>query len=220
MRDRIYQLSPPRKHPVSSILVGDMHLRLILRVSNKNSAQIFEGNNISTQPRRSVSPDALLIIRLQPATGSAPTSLVSPACRIDSPSALRSRSSCSCRITHCLQLVFHTSISSVLSDLVNASRSYLGIKHNSPISIELYRLSTAGPVVSAPRTSPRRHGVRLSSMRQFLRYHTGKCQAIRVRPSRPFLRSSPEPQTEKKVELPSQQFLRPSNTQWYNHSGT
>ena len=34
--------------------------------------------------------------------------------------------------------------------------------------------ATAGPVVSAPRTSPRRLGVRLSTMQKFVRYHTGK----------------------------------------------
>ena len=62
---------------------------------------------------------------------------------------------------------------------------------------------TAGPMVSAPRTSPRRLGVRLSSMQYFFRYHTGKCQAIGVRPSRPSLKSSLETQTEN-VKLPSQ----------------
>ena len=56
------------------------------------------------------------------------------------------------------------SASTVLSGLRKASRSRLGRKQNLPNPIELYRLATAGPVVSAPRTSPGRLGVRLSSM--------------------------------------------------------
>ena len=43
----------------------------------------------------------------------------------------------------------------------------------------------------------------LSSMQQFFRYHTGKCQAIGVWPSRLSPKSSLETQTEK-VELLSQ----------------
>ena len=161
---RIYQLSPPREHRVSSIFVGDMHLLLILQVSNKKFAHIFEGINIPTQFRRSVSRDSHLEVRPQPATGSASTSLASPARRMDSASALRASSRC-CRIAHCFQLVSHTSISStVLSGLRKASRSRLGSKQNLPNSIELYRLATAGPVVSAPRTSPRRLGVRFFLM--------------------------------------------------------
>ena len=38
---RIYQLSPPREHRVSSIFVGDMHLLPILQVSPMKSAHIF-----------------------------------------------------------------------------------------------------------------------------------------------------------------------------------
>ena len=45
--------------------------------------------------------DRHLDVRLQPATGSASTSLASPACRMDYARALRSRSSCCCRIAHC-----------------------------------------------------------------------------------------------------------------------
>ena len=44
----IYHLLPPREQPASSILVGDVHLLLVLRVSNKNFAYIFEGTNICT----------------------------------------------------------------------------------------------------------------------------------------------------------------------------
>ena len=57
---RIYQLSPPREHPVSSIFIGDMHLLLILQVSNKKFAHIVDGN-IPTQPRRFVFPLVTLI---------------------------------------------------------------------------------------------------------------------------------------------------------------
>ena len=119
-------------------------------------AHIFESNNIPTQPRPSVSPDSHLDVRLQTATGSASITLASPACRMDSASALRSPSSRCCRIAHCFQLVSHTDSSTVFSGLRKASRSRLGSKQNLPTSIELYRLATAGPVVSAPRTSPRR----------------------------------------------------------------
>ena len=139
--------------------------RLILKVSNKKFAHIFEANKIPTQPRLSVSPDSHLDVRLQPATVAASTSLASPACRMDSASALRSRSSRFCRIAQCFQLVSHTNNSStVISDLRKASRSRLGSEQNLPDSIELYRLATAGPVVSAPRASPRGLGVRSSSM--------------------------------------------------------
>ena len=125
-----------------------MHLLIILQVSNKKFAHIFEGKNTPTQPRRSVSRDSHLDARLQPATGSASTSLAGSA------SALCSRSSRCCRIVHCFQLVSHTNNSStVLSGLRKASRSRLGSKQNLPNSIELYRLASAGPVVSAPRTS-------------------------------------------------------------------
>ena len=148
-----------------------LHLRwrhasaVILQVSSKKFAHTFEGNNILTQPRWSVSPDSHLDVRLQPAIGSASTSLASPACRRDSASALRSPSSHSCRISHCFQLVSHTNNSStLLSGLRKSSRSRLGSKQHIPNSIELYRLATAGPLVSAPRTSLRRLGVRLSSM--------------------------------------------------------
>ena len=161
-----------------------------------------------------------LDVRLPPATGSASTSLASPARKMDSASALRSRSSRYCRIVHCFQLVSYTKNSStILSGLRKASRSRLGSMRNLPNSIELYRLATAGPVVSASRTSPRKLGVRLSSMQWFVRYHTGKCQAIGPRPFRSSFKSSLD-RRQKNVELPSQQNLQPSNAQWYDHSGT
>ena len=47
----------------------------------------------------------------------------------------------------------------------------------------------------------------LSSLRKFFRCHTGKSQAIGVRPSRPSFKSALETETEK-VELPSQKSLR------------
>ena len=91
-----------------------MHPLLILKVSNKKFAHIFQGNSIPTQPRRSVSRDSHLDLRLQPATGSASASLASPACRMDPASALRSLSSRCCRIAYCFQLVPHTNDSSTV----------------------------------------------------------------------------------------------------------
>ena len=44
--------------------------------------------------------------------------------------------------------------------------------------IELHRLVTAGPVVSAPSTFPCRLGLRLSTMQKLERYHMGKCHSI------------------------------------------
>ena len=81
-----------------------LHLRwrhasaVILQVSSKKFAHTFEGSNIPTQPRRSVSHDSHLDVRLQPATDPASTSLDSPAGRMNSTSALRSLSSGCCRI--------------------------------------------------------------------------------------------------------------------------
>ena len=49
---------------------------------------------------------------------------------------------------------------------------------------------TAGPVVTALRTSPRGLGVRLSTMHYFVRYHTGKCHAIDLGPARSYLKIS------------------------------
>ena len=152
------------QHPVSTIFIGGMHLLLILQVSNKKFAHIFEGNNIPTQPRWSVSPDSHLDVRLQPATGSASTSLASSACRMDSVSTLRSRSSRCIRIAHCFQLVSHTNNGSTVLSGLRKQAGHVGQLAELPNSIELYRLATAGPVVSAPRTSPRRLGMRLSSM--------------------------------------------------------
>ena len=139
---------------------------IILQVSKKKSAHIFERTIIPTQPRRSVSRDSHLGFRLQPATGSASTSLGCPACRMDFASALRLPFSRRCRVAYCFQLVSRTNNSSTVHcGLRKTSRSRLGSKQNVLKPIELYRLATAGPVVSAPRTSPRRIGVRLSSMR-------------------------------------------------------
>ena len=128
-------------------------------------AHISEGSNIPAIPRRFVSPNNHLDDRLPPATGSASTSLASPSCRVDSANALRSRSSRCCKTAHCFHLVTHSNNSSTaLPGLQKASRSRLGSKQNLPYSGELYRFATAGPVVSAPKTSPRRLGVRMSSM--------------------------------------------------------
>ena len=165
MCHRIYQLSPPRKHPVSSIFTGDMHLLLILQVSNKKFACIFQRTNIPTQPRRPVSPDSHLDVGLQPATGPASTSLASQACVMHLASDLHLWSSLCCRVAPCFHLVSHTNNSGTgLSGLLIASRSRLKSKQNLLNSIGLYRLATVGPVASAPRTSPRRLGVRFPSM--------------------------------------------------------
>ena len=67
-----------------------------------------------------------------------------------------------------------------------------------------------GPSRISSEDFPRRLGVRLPSIQQFVCYHTGKCQAIGLRPSRSSFKSSLETQTEK-VELPSQQNIQPSN---------
>ena len=127
---------------------------LVLQVSNKNFTHIVELSNIPTQPWRSVSPDNHHDGKLQQATGLGSTSPASPARGMDPASARHWRSSRCCRIAHCFQLVSHTNNSStVLSGLRKAIRSRLGRKQNLPNPIELYRLATAGPVVSAPRTS-------------------------------------------------------------------
>ena len=61
---RIYQLSLPPEYPVSSILVCVMRLLLLLLVGNKKFTRIFEGNNITTQPWWSISPDRHIDFRL------------------------------------------------------------------------------------------------------------------------------------------------------------
>ena len=86
---RIYQLSPPCEHVVSSIFVVDMNLLHILQVCTRKFAHTFEYIDIPTQSRRSVSPDSHLDVRFQPATGSASTSLASRACRMGSAGASR-----------------------------------------------------------------------------------------------------------------------------------
>lgn len=73
----IHQLSPPREHPVSSVVSCGVDLLRILRVGVKKLAHIFE-SHVITQPRRSVSPACPLDFRLQPAVRSASTSLASP----------------------------------------------------------------------------------------------------------------------------------------------
>ena len=104
LRRRIYQFSPARQYPViSSILIRDTHLLLVLRVGNKKLTHIFEGDNIATQSSRSISPDRYVDFRLQPAAGSASTSRVAPACRMDSVSAQSPRSSCCCKTFHCFR---------------------------------------------------------------------------------------------------------------------
>ena len=52
----------------------------------------------------------------------------------------------------------------VLSGLRKENKSRLGCKRNLPNPTKMYRLATDGPVVSAPRTSSRRLGVRSSTM--------------------------------------------------------
>ena len=64
------------------------------------------------------------------------------------------------------------------------SPTYLSTKASICI---LCQFETAGPVVTAPRTSPRRLAVRSPSMLQLFRDHTGKCVDIGLRPSSPYL---------------------------------
>jgi len=67
-----------------------MHPVLILRESSKKFANIVEGNNISTQSRRSVSPDSQIDVGLKPATGTTSTSPAFAAFRMDAANGLRS----------------------------------------------------------------------------------------------------------------------------------
>ena len=121
---------------LSSIFIGDMHVLLILQVSNNKIAHILGGNNISTQSRRPDSLDGHLHVRLQTVTGSASTSLASPTCRMDSDRALRTRSSRCCRIASCSQLVIHSKKSStVLSGLRKASRSRRAVSRTYPTQL-------------------------------------------------------------------------------------
>ena len=65
-----------------------------------------------------------------------PLWLVQLACRMDSASALRSRSFRCCRIAHCFQLVSHTNNSStVISGLRKASRSRWAVSSTYPIQV-------------------------------------------------------------------------------------
>ena len=106
---------------------------VICRLGNKKFAQIFEGSNIATQPRRFVSPYSHVDFRLQPAAGSASTPQVTSACRIDFTGALFSRSTWCCRVFHCLRLESLTNNRQVVtSGLRNANRSRLGSKQNLP----------------------------------------------------------------------------------------
>ena len=102
MRRRIYQLSIPRELPVSSISFATCICCSYSKQATRNSRI---SSKVTTSPpnlrRRSVSPDSHLDVRFQPAIGSASTSLASPACTMDSASALRSRSSRCCRNAHC-----------------------------------------------------------------------------------------------------------------------
>ena len=84
-----------------------VHLLLVLRASNKKFTHIVEGNNI-IQSRQSISRNRHLDFRPQPAAGLASTSRVAPNCRVDSASALRSRSSCCCSVFQCFRLVSNT----------------------------------------------------------------------------------------------------------------
>ena len=119
-----------------------MHLLLVLRVINKKFACTFEGNNITTHPRRSVFSDRHLDLRLQPAAGTASTSRVAPACRMNSANALRSRSSCCWRVSQCFRLVSHTNTQNSASRAPKTKLvTFLCSKRNLPDSVELYRLA-------------------------------------------------------------------------------
>ena len=102
-----------------------------------------------------------------------------------------------------------TVFSSLITLLWLIHRDHWYFQESSPRR-PLYRLATAGPAVSAPRTSPRRFGVRLSSTQFFLRFHKGKWNGLRS--SRAPLKNLLETQTEK-MELPSQKM---SNCQILN----
>ena len=108
----IYQLSPPREHPVSSISVGDINLLLVLRVRNKKFAYIFEGNKITTQSKRSTSSDRYLNFLRQPIAGSASTSRLAQLAAWTPPElcarALRSLSCRCCRVFQSFRLVSST----------------------------------------------------------------------------------------------------------------
>ena len=123
-----------------------MHLLLVLRVGNKKFAHIFEGKNI-TQPRRSISPDRYLDFRLQPAAGAASTSRVASTCRMDSASALRSRSSCCCRVFHCLRLESsHTSTqNSAFRPRKRISVTFWAVSRTYPIQLNCAESRARGP---------------------------------------------------------------------------
>ena len=63
----------------------------------------------------------------------------------------------------------------------------------------------AGLVVPAPRIFPRRLGVRLSTMQQFVRYHAGKGHAIGQGCSRSY-RKSPQEKPTATLELPDKMY--------------
>ena len=151
---RIHQFSPPCEHPASSLFVFNMHLLLIVRVGNTNFTQIFKGNHVTTPPRRPVSPYGHLHVRLQPAAGLASTSRIASTRQIDCVSARRSRSSCCCRVSHAVQLVFYT----------NTQNSSFWPMKSKLVTWCWFQLKPSTPVVSAPKTCPRRFGVRLSTM--------------------------------------------------------
>ena len=57
---------------------------------------------------------------------------------------------------------------------IEPKRSVLSFGNDTIRNTVLHRFATAGSVVSAPRTSPRRLGVRLSSMQLFVSLSHGK----------------------------------------------
>ena len=84
------------------------------------------------------------------------------------------------------------------------SRSLKTLMRTIPSAELMYRLATAGPVVSASRTSPLRLGMGLCTMQWLVRSHAGKCHAIGIGPSRLSLTRSQETQTEEvELELPN-----------------
>ena len=93
---------------------------------------------------------------------------------------------------------------------------YLVITHHALVNCVPSRDRGPGGISSEDFPSQARSACALNAI---VCYHTEKCQAIGVRPSRSSFKSSLETQTEK-VELPSTQNLQPANAQRYDHSGT
>ena len=86
---------------------------------------------------------------------------------------------------------------------------YLVITHHALVNCVPSRDRGPGGISSEDFPSQARSACALNAI---VCYHTEKCQAIGVRPSRSSFKSSLETQTEK-VELPSTQNLQPANAQ-------